>query len=563
MGALNHSAKRGHWKPKVKMLKELIHWTAKGPEGGVPGQWALQEGEAFHKWIDSLAPDTQGAFFTRNGKVWGVIGPHVDSPESVEEDSEFGATLPNPRNWPCLIVLKSPHDGPNAGRFSFSPLWIDKAKQAIFVWEEKVPWEPEIGFIKEQNAFGVLPPKDGHPKNWMQRAKVVFQEYQLEQESERKACETESQMQQAKKEEEDDGKGYLSPRWDHIFNEIGASQKARVAYEFMDSCWQTTGLDSHLQGVIELLRNPKSLRAGYGRATFFKFLTDLFSKSLFWLELIHQCPQTGDLALDKKIAEWSGEFLAKHYGDAVRGWTQFVETDRSKRKSAKPSSYFLAQALMGEFKNEHGLITTFSPAGRTYFRHCFDSRMKEKRWTSMRQFAEHCLSRAGYLKGSESVRQYHRAMEEYHARREAAKAEGLPWEPLANSDSSKLLSNAPPLEKATYPQMSEAGFNVAWDRNGKSLRELSHTIEVHEKNCTWDSLKHYQLATKNPLPIKAVMQRELSILQNQFEREGRTKTVGGKKRNGAQYLSDVERELRELVRDLVGLGRSSFTENIE
>ncbi|MCX6848679.1 MAG: hypothetical protein NTY98_07140, partial [Verrucomicrobia bacterium] len=63
------------------MLKELIHWTAKGPEGGVPGQWAQQQEEAFHKWLGCLAPHTQGVFFTRNGKVWGVIGPQFDSSE--------------------------------------------------------------------------------------------------------------------------------------------------------------------------------------------------------------------------------------------------------------------------------------------------------------------------------------------------------------------------------------------------------------------------------------------------------------------------------------------------
>lgn len=179
MDALNHFAKRGGWKPKVKMLKELIHWTAKGPEGGVPGQWAQQEEEAFNKWLGCLAPHMQGVFFTRNGKVWGVIGPQFDSPESVEEDSEFSAELSNQRQLHRVIAAKVSLSSKNSGKSSFNPLWIEKAKQAILKWEEKAAWEPEIGFIKEQNAYGIIPPKDGRPKNWMQRAKVVFEEYQL------------------------------------------------------------------------------------------------------------------------------------------------------------------------------------------------------------------------------------------------------------------------------------------------------------------------------------------------------------------------------------------------
>ena len=211
----------------------------------------------------------QGVFFTRNGKVWGVIGPQFDSPESVQEDSEFSADLSNQRQLHRVIAAKVSLSSNNPGKSSLNPLWIEKAKQAILKWEEKAAWEPEIGFIKEQNAYGVIPPKDGCPKNWMQRAKVVFEEYQLKRESEeRRSREAEFQKLQAKREDKDDGQRYLSPQWDSIFNEIGASQNARVAYEFMDRCLRRPSLDAHLQGIVELLRNPKSMRFGWTRTTF-------------------------------------------------------------------------------------------------------------------------------------------------------------------------------------------------------------------------------------------------------------------------------------------------------
>lgn len=171
----------------------------------------------------------------------------------------------------------------------------------------------------------------------------------------------------------------------------------------------------------------------------------------------------------------------------------------------------------------------------------------------MRRFAEHCLSRAGHLMGTESIRRYHKKIEEHEAKRKAAKDADLPWESFADSSSSNSLFESSPTEKHSFPQMTESEFRVAWNLDGKQMRELSRIIAIHEQTCVWDSEGHYQTVTKKPLPIKAVMQRELHILQHQFELEGRMKTVGGKQRNGARYLSDVERELKQIVRELVGL----------
>jgi hypothetical protein len=277
---------------------------------------------------------------------------------------------------------------------------------------------------------------------------------------------------------------------------------------------------------------------------------------MFWLELIHSAPETGDQALDKKLAEWSGTFLAEHFGDVVRAWTQFNEAGRSKnsRESARQDDPFLAKALRGHFSDENGNRILFSPADPGHFQRCFDSRRHRKRLNTMRWFAEHCLSRAGYLKGTESVRRHHRAMEAYDAKKAAVQSEGLPWEPLADSKSSSLMSDDnPPLEKLTFPRMSEDELCFAWDRNGKGLSELKRLVATHEKKCSWDSPIHYDLVTKAPLPIKAVMQRELPMLQRQFESEERKKTRSGKRENGAKYISDFEPHLRLIVRELVGL----------
>lgn len=553
---INVPAKTTRWKPKVVMLKELIRWTPKGPIGGVPGHWTKQATEAYHGWLDELPPGTQGVFFLRHGKVWGVLGPHEGSAESLEmANLESVSTTPK-YSRPFTSIRFSVSSASNANLSNQLPAWIDKAKQTIFEWEKKASWVPEIGFIEEKNAWGVIPPKDGRPKNWMTQAKALFEEHQLEKELERKARE-EAQKQPLKSpSEENVEKGYLSPRWDHVFNEIGASKNARVAYDFMDRCWRSPGLDSHLQGIVELLRNPKDLRFGYTRQSYFKFLTDLFSKTMFWLELIHRAPETGDEALDKKLAEWSGTFLAEHSGDVVRGWNQFNEAGRSEnsREAARCDDHFLAKALRGYCSAENGARIAFSPADPRHFRRCFDAQRHKKRRNTMRWFAEHCLSRAGYLKGTASVRRHHRAMQAYDAKKEAVRSEGLPWEPLADSKSSSLMNDDnPPLEKLTFPRMNEDELCFAWDRNGKSLSELKRLVATHEKKCSWDSLDHYELVTKAPLPIKAVMQRELPMLQRQFESEERKKTRSGKRENGAKYLSDVEPHLRLIVRELVGL----------
>lgn len=549
----------GPWEPKVTFFKELIPWTSAGPVGGTPGKWRDEQWRAFEGWLDGFQKAnqrTQARLFVRNGKVWGVVGPPFGDTELPDKSAVarmVALLLPAYWRWEYLLrkVWVTAEGVATPALDDEGRNWADIATQAIHEWDKTAPWEPEIKFGTDEDGkpfHGVMPPKDGKPEDWRIRADAVFAEWRRMEKARDAEFRRREDSRQEKAKQEDDGKGYMSPKWDSYFADLGITGRARDAYHFADQLARGPGLDDLIFGLYFLVKNPKDFRFGYAKSFFFQTLAKMFHASRWMLETLYSQPNSGNAEHDKEIAMWAGKVLAEHYAEVVRGWTQWTEWVR-KTGEARDTSRFLAKLLAGRILQNDGSIKPFGALDPDWFRVRFEELLTRDRATSLRQFADLCLNHAGYEKRTLSERRAAAAHRDYDERKRKAEAENLPWTPLFETpQDTRSLSESELAEGKTYVSMDDKAFSNAWNCGGLKNRDLLKIVDEHAKKYGWLSPEGAGAAFKNPLPIKGVMLKELSWLQKSFEEDGRTKTVIGKKRNGAQYLSDVEPELRDITR---------------
>lgn len=548
------------WRPRVRFYTELQKWGPSGPLDVMPGHWIDEQNQAFLKWLKTLTQRETpviGRFFVRNGKVWGVEGPStVNAPSGPEGTSTCVATLQLPAYWRGEVLLDRfwlDGEGNLVQEDSEFSRWKVAAEDAIKAWNQKVPWEPEIGHLKDKSAWGVVPPTDVKPKNWRQRAEVIWQEWlRMEQMQERLDDAEDTDI--AAQEELEDGLGWLSPRHDAYFESIGVSTEQRKLWQLVQ---EGRGVKDLLFEAWGLTLNPKVFPFGFANITFFNLLKDAFHTSKMLLEMLYAHPQSGLASHDVHVSKLAGSVLAAHYADIVHSWKQWewIKSPKNPKKDViDETTSFLVGALEGSRVKGNEYVSP--PSGKEWFKNEFNLRFESPQRTVLREFVSGCLNRAGYLKLTTLEREKRKIRRQYEERRKLARERGEPWEPLITPEEGAVLAIGDERDDAGYVQMTEGDFGFAWDRDGETPKKLRQRVTDRENQHAWGSPEFFTAAFADPLPIKAVLIHDLPSLQSEMERMGRTKTVNGKVRNAAAYFSDVEKELRSIARQFFGLARS-------
>ncbi len=540
------------WEPVVAMMAELIPWTADGPVDGIPGHWHEQEESEFSKWWKALHDTVQGVYFTRNGKVWGVNGPQYHSPEGQAFDANAPADwvpVVCCRPYAMNIVIKPP--GLNRHPSGAIPgHWTEKAKAAINEWHKTAPWVPEVGFMNNRNAVGIIPPTNGKPENWEELGKPVWREHLEQEKREDAEYEVEAKERAKLAQLEDDGLGWLSPKHDRNFEKAGIGLDGRRAWEFMQQ-HELGGVEGLLRAFYCLIENPKWPNSGWSRETFFKALEAAFTSSHSLIQNLYAYQNSGDLKHEVMVKEWAGGVLAKHYAETVKGWEQWQTwTDDPTTKKKGGKLRFFAKAMAGKVAQPDGTTKPFSPLGEDWFRSRFNAFRDELHgYELLRNFAEACVNHAGYLEQTETSRKRAATYRQYDERRKAAELKGESRHLIMTPEESAIMGASDLGESRTLPRMSETDFSQAWDRGLKDVRRLKSQFRAKAPDVSRLSKAQFAEglsdgATPGKLPIKWVMAMKFSELVAAYEQDGRS---------APKFLQEKSSALMKMVRPMFGL----------
>jgi hypothetical protein len=556
------TSEEGQWSPVVQYFGEITIWNENGPVGGKPGEWLADQRLAFDEWLRNLRrkePLTLGRFFARNGKVWGVKGPAFGEKVDTHKGARaFVAVLNIPSHWRCVRVLEKGWIGNDgvarpASEGDFAE-WNERAIEAIENWNQIADWVPEIGLLNDKSALGVVPPRDGIPANWKSWAVPVYNEWKLHDENREREAKEKEKIRKAEAKLQDDGLGWMSPKWDDYFKSLEITHDQRKLWVLLQ---EGKSMHDLLMDYLRLVLNPRSFNFGWGQEAFFGVIKDAFQSSLMVLRWIYTRPNTGSAVHDMHVSKMAAKVLAEHSAEIVAGWKcwEWNNNPRNPKKgNIDDSDPFLAVALAGKYSQSNP--DEPNPVNDNWFSSIFNTKLEKPRSNSMRSFVDMCLNRAGYDKMTFTARRKQRVHNAYDERRKQAEEQGAPWLPLVTQEESEILKESDAHELPTYLQMTEEEFSNAWDLNGKKLVQLRKVIEDREKLHSWNSVEFDVMVRGDPLPIKGVMARMLPWLTERMEQMGRTKTTNGKLRNAAAYLSDVEKELHSITREFFGLPRS-------
>lgn len=561
------------WKPKVKLLATLVRWTKKGPVGGKPGKWSEQIGRALGAWLEKQSPPKPFVGFTRCGKLYGVVGPAYLSPESRRRREGPNVPLKHNPNSPIIATMFNVSLGWQVDDPGFQsrhtmrqyPAWIEDAYEAIAEWEKRAPWAPVVGYIEHEQAWGVIPPKDGKPLHWRELADVVWQEYERESEIEQREFEAEEKERRAKAEAADDGLGWLSPKYDAMFEEVGIGEGGRKAWAFVQEGPTMNWLLRYMQG---LAANPRWPSFGHVRETFLGQIQEALTQSHRVIQELYAYQKSDNADHDSAIMQWAGQVLVDHYASIVRQWKQWEEwRDRALDKNnrgnpnagvAKHDDGFFVRAMAGMVQQKDGKTKAFNSLPPDWFQARFDELVGNKKRHSLEGFVDHCLYLAGYFKSTEARRQENARHADYERREAQAQIDGVPWKPVLRKTDPKPSPILASIETPTYPRLTEEQFSHAWNHNlpkFSNSKLLAIIIAFKAKHGWGRGVEtHLQAAWKEPLPIKAVMLHEHKALEVVRAMSGRApKQTGGNRKPGVGYLGDDESDLKEMTRELFGL----------